>query len=94
MDGGELFEADKIVLSTGAYTPKLLLDSAPEWEELHVGGRMVAMVVTEATVPLGEDEVEKLEGWPVAMNDNPTNRVLRSAAHRSPTSMLSSSGDK
>ncbi|KAK0658007.1 FAD dependent oxidoreductase [Cercophora newfieldiana] len=74
MAEGERLEADRVVLCTGAYTPKLLIDSAPEWEGLHAGGRMVAMAVTEATVPLEEVEARKLGTRPVAINDNPKER--------------------
>jgi glycine/D-amino acid oxidase-like deaminating enzyme len=71
-------EADRVVLCTGAYTPKLLIDSAPGAKELHAGERMFAMAVTEATVPLEGTEAEMLETRPVAMNDNPTERGTRS----------------
>ncbi|KAK3316793.1 FAD dependent oxidoreductase [Apodospora peruviana] len=68
-------KADRVVLCTGAYTPKLLIDSAPRWEELHAKGRIVAMAVTEAVVPLGEEGPNVLgRRPPVAINDNPTER--------------------
>ncbi|KAK0631247.1 FAD dependent oxidoreductase [Immersiella caudata] len=71
---GKRLEADRLVLCTGAYTPKLLIDSAPEWQALHAGERMVAMGVTEATVPLEGTEAETLDSRPAAMNDNPRER--------------------
>ncbi|KAK4444773.1 FAD dependent oxidoreductase [Podospora aff. communis PSN243] len=71
---GKRLEADRVVLCTGAYTPKLLIDSAPGWKELHAGERMFAMAVTEATVPLEGTEAEMLGTRPVAMNDNPRER--------------------
>jgi len=75
---GERLDAERVLLCTGAYTPKLLVDSAPEWEELHAGERMFAMAVAEAMAPLGGDRAEVLGERPVGMNDNPTGRGMLS----------------
>ncbi|KAK0706082.1 FAD dependent oxidoreductase [Lasiosphaeria miniovina] len=71
---GALLAADRVVLCSGAYTPKLLIDSDPTWGELHAGGRILAAGVTEATAPLDEDERAVLEAMPIGINENPVQR--------------------
>lgn len=68
---GESITADRVILCTGAFTPKLLIDSAPEWKELHAGGRMIAAAVTEAIQPLAPEQRPILSTMPVGINDNP-----------------------
>jgi glycine/D-amino acid oxidase-like deaminating enzyme len=65
---GETLTADRVVLCTGAYTPKLLADSAPHRPELHVGGRMVAAGVTEAVAPLNQGQLEMFADMPVSIS--------------------------
>lgn len=69
---GESIGADRVILCTGAFTPKLLVDSAPEWTDLHAGDRIIAAAVTEAIAPLTAEQCHILGTMPVAINDNPT----------------------
>lgn len=71
---GTSISADRVVLCTGAYTPKLLIDSAPEWTDLHAGERILAFAVTEATAPLSPEERSILDTMPVGINENPVER--------------------
>jgi glycine/D-amino acid oxidase-like deaminating enzyme len=68
---GETINADRVILSTGAFTPKLLMNSAPEWTELHASGRIIAAAVTEAIGPLTDQQSSILDTMPVIINDNP-----------------------
>lgn len=68
---GDVIEADRVILCTGAYTAKLLLDSAPGRTSLHAGNRLIAAGVTEATVPLNEEQLERFREMPVAINEVP-----------------------
>jgi glycine/D-amino acid oxidase-like deaminating enzyme len=71
---GSKIDAGKVILCTGAYTPKLLVDSAPGMKELHAGGRILACAVTEAVAPLKEDGRNLLANMPVGSSDNPVER--------------------
>lgn len=73
---GESIVADRIILYTGAFTPKLLVDSAPEWVDLHAGDRIIAAAVTEAVAPLSAEQSLVLETMPVGINDNPIERGM------------------
>jgi hypothetical protein len=75
--GGELIAADRVILCTGAFTPKLLIDSAPEWTDLHAGDRIIAAGVTEAIAPLTIHQSPILGTMPVGINDNPTDRGMK-----------------
>ncbi len=56
---------DRTVVCTGAYTAKLLADTAPEWEELQVDGRMVAAAAVQCQASFPPDQEEKLQQAPV-----------------------------
>ncbi len=71
---GQTITADKIILSTGAFTAKLLADSAPERTELHAGTRIMAAAVAEAVAPLTDEQFRKYKDMPVAINHNPPGR--------------------
>lgn len=72
-EDGRTFTAEKIILSTGAYTAKLLADSAPDWPGLQVGGRMTAAGVCEAAVDLNAEQVERFNKGPAfALDANET----------------------
>ncbi|OIW33080.1 FAD dependent oxidoreductase [Coniochaeta ligniaria NRRL 30616] len=71
---GRRISADRVVLCTGAYTPKLLMDSAPECTDLHAGERILASAVTEATAPVSLEERPSLDTMPVGINENPVER--------------------
>ncbi len=69
---GEVIAGDEVILCTGAFTPKLLIDSAPDWMDLHASGRIIAAAVTEAIAPLAAEKSLILDTMPVGINDNPT----------------------
>ena len=68
---GDVLEADRVILCTGAYTARLLADSAPERASLQVGDRFIAAGVTEAIAPLSDEQLEKFKDMPVAINEVP-----------------------
>ena len=80
---GTLLSADSVVLSTGAFTPKLLINSDPDWTDLHAGERITAAAVTEATAPLGDEQGAALSSMPVSINDNPIDRGTAVLIHDS-----------
>lgn len=65
-DGKEL-KADKVILSTGAGTHKLLADSAPKRPELQVDGRMVAAAVVTGIANLSAQEGKRYTEIPVTV---------------------------
>jgi glycine/D-amino acid oxidase-like deaminating enzyme len=71
---GRTFEAKHVILSTGAYTVKLLVDSAPHRSSLHAGERIIAAGVGEAIAPLNEELLGALRNTPVVVQENPTER--------------------
>ena len=75
---GEPITADRVILCTGAFTPRLLIDSAPEWTDLHAGDRIIAAGVTESIAPLTTQQSPILGTMPVGINDNPTERGMKS----------------
>ena len=81
-EDGRTFTASKIILSTGAYTAKLLADSAPTQPELQVGNRITACCVCEAAVDLAPEQVEKFKDGPAFVLDaNSTQGMLLSPSH-------------
>ena len=60
-EDGRTFSASKIILSTGAYTAKLLADSAPTQPELQVGDRITACAVCEVAVNLTAEQAKKFQ---------------------------------
>lgn len=68
LNGGKTLTADKIILSTGALTAKLLADSAPKRPELQVGGRIVAGAVVTGIVNLSAQEGKKYTEIPVTVH--------------------------
>jgi len=72
-EDGRILTASSIILSTGAYTAKLLADSAPKQGELQVGDRIVAAGVCEAYVSLNTEQVERFKDVPAfALDANET----------------------
>jgi len=69
---GDTVSADRVILCTGAYTPKLLVHSAPEWTDLHAGERIIAAGVTEAIAPFDFHKSLLRGTMPVGINANPT----------------------
>ncbi|EFQ34271.1 FAD dependent oxidoreductase [Colletotrichum graminicola] len=72
--GGESIRAAHVILSTGAYTAKLLADSAPERAELHAGDRFVAAAVTEGFTPVTGENAKDLYDGPVGISTVPPSR--------------------
>ncbi|KAI1374400.1 sarcosine oxidase [Hypoxylon crocopeplum] len=70
MADGRSFEAQHVVLCSGAYTPWLLAESAPEKPDLHAGDRMQAAAVLMCLfkVPQGESGMDKFKGAPVMVH--------------------------
>ncbi|TIC99292.1 L-pipecolate oxidase [Colletotrichum higginsianum] len=71
---GESIKAAHVILSTGAYTAKLLADSAPERTELHAGDRFVAAAVTEGFTPVTGENAKDLYDGPVGISTVPPSR--------------------
>ncbi|KAL9112916.1 MAG: hypothetical protein Q9227_002780 [Pyrenula ochraceoflavens] len=69
-DGTEYY-ADHVLLCTGAYTPKLLLDSFPHDEEMQLGDRMLAAGAVSCSASFNATHLEKLHGSPVLINTMP-----------------------
>ena len=70
----DIVSADHIVLCSGAYTSRLLVESDPQWTDLHAGDRILAAGVTEATAALRPNESTALADMPVAISVNPVGR--------------------
>jgi len=66
---GRVLLADKVILSTGAGTAKLLAKSAPRRQELHSGDRITAAAVVTAIIKLPEEQMEKFVQCPVFIHD-------------------------
>ena len=60
-EDGRTFTASKVILSTGAYTAKLLAESAPRKPEIQVGDRITACAVCEAAVNLTPEQAKKFQ---------------------------------
>ncbi|KAI4871175.1 FAD dependent oxidoreductase [Hypoxylon rubiginosum] len=67
---GRTFEAQHVLLCSGAHTPWLLAESAPEKPSLHAGDRMTAAAVLMCLfkVPPGENGLDKFEGAPIMVH--------------------------
>jgi sarcosine oxidase / L-pipecolate oxidase len=66
---GKTFSATHTILCTGAGTAKLLADSAPDREELQVGGRMVAAAICSSIATLTPDAAAEFSKGPVCCQD-------------------------
>lgn len=66
---GTVLSAKHIILATGAYTPKLLLDSAPKRPEIHADHRMIAAAICEGSVKLSSEDVDFFAKAPVYVNE-------------------------
>ncbi|APA15915.1 hypothetical protein sscle_15g106850 [Sclerotinia sclerotiorum 1980 UF-70] len=62
---GRTFRADKIILSTGAGTAKLLADSAPQMHHILAGDRITAAAVVSGHAKLSKAEYESIKHIPV-----------------------------
>lgn len=60
--------ADKVILCTGAYTPWILAESAPDRPEIQARNRMVAAASIMCAFSLPEDQVEKFSDCPIVVH--------------------------
>ena len=88
-DEGRVHEADSVVLCTGAYTAKLLADSAPTWKNLQVGSRMVTAAACMCLFTISNEDREKFKDCPLICHDKGAfpgshhlSRRIRSIEHR------------
>ena len=70
LDNSQEIHAEHVILCTGAYTAKLIADSAPTWPELQVGRRIIAAAVCEAATDVSEAQKAKYEKMPVVVFDD------------------------
>ena len=68
-DSGKEFNADSVILSTGAYTAQLLSDSFPDEPDLQAGKRISAAGVCEAAIQLTEEQQKFFKDTPVFVLD-------------------------
>lgn len=61
---GKRYEADKVLLSAGAETARLLADSAPHQPDLHAAGRFVAAAIIVAKVKLTDEQIRRYKVTP------------------------------
>ncbi|KAF2204246.1 FAD dependent oxidoreductase [Delitschia confertaspora ATCC 74209] len=66
---GRCYGAEHTVLCTGAGTTKLLANTAPEWDELQVGNRLLAAAICTGQVKLNADDNRQLSNTPVCCQD-------------------------
>ena len=66
---GDVFNATKTILSTGAGTARLIADSAPERKDIHVEDRLVAAAICTALVKLTPEAAARLSKAPVCVED-------------------------
>ncbi|KAK1474068.1 FAD dependent oxidoreductase [Colletotrichum tamarilloi] len=71
---GESLTASRVILSTGAYTAKLLADSAPARKDLQAGDRFVAAAVTEGFTPVSGENAKDYYDGPVGISMVPPSR--------------------
>lgn len=66
---GAVWSASRIILATGAMTPKLLADSAPLRKEMQVGDRIKAAAIFTGMATLSDDEAAYFDKGPVFIHD-------------------------
>ncbi|KAF2458503.1 sarcosine oxidase-like protein [Lineolata rhizophorae] len=64
----EVLKAGRTIVCTGAGTPKLLVDSAPENDSIHIGDRMCVAGVATGMVKLNDEQMNKFGRAPVFVN--------------------------
>lgn len=65
---GRTLEAGKVVLATGANTARILADSAPEWQELQAGDRIMGAAVVCGMAELTDEQVELYKDIPLLLH--------------------------
>ena len=73
-ESGKEYTADTVILSTGAYTARLLADSFPDEPELQAGNRISAAGVCEAAIHLTEEQRSRFKDTPVFVLDANTTK--------------------
>lgn len=68
LQSGEVLQADKVLLATGARTAALLAQSAPENHQLHAGDRLLATGAVSFYAKVQGAQKEKLSPIPVLKN--------------------------
>ncbi|KAI1121791.1 sarcosine oxidase [Nemania abortiva] len=68
LDDAIEIQADKIILSTGAWTPTLLADSAPNNEMLQAGDRMIAAGAIQCCAIVPPEHADRFKNSPVLFN--------------------------
>ncbi|PHH71653.1 hypothetical protein CDD82_6393 [Ophiocordyceps australis] len=68
LESGDVFKADKILLATGARTPALLAQSAPQNKLLHLGDRVIATGAISFKAKLFGEQKAKFAPIPVLKN--------------------------
>ena len=68
-ESGREVTADHVILSTGAYTAKLLANSFPNEPDLLAGSRIIAAGVCEAAVHLTDEQRTRFKDTPVFVLD-------------------------
>ncbi|KFA69532.1 hypothetical protein S40285_07268 [Stachybotrys chlorohalonatus IBT 40285] len=66
---GDVLSARHVIVATGVYTPKLLLDSAPQRSSIHAGSRMIAAGICEGSVILNDEDADYFSKGPVYVNE-------------------------
>ncbi|EGX93599.1 sarcosine oxidase [Cordyceps militaris CM01] len=66
-DGSEIY-AHHVVVAAGAWTPKLLADSAPGDEAMHAGERMVAAGAIQCVARVPAEQAHQMRSAPVIFN--------------------------
>jgi sarcosine oxidase/L-pipecolate oxidase len=62
---GTVLSANKVILSTGAGTAKLLADSAPDRKDLQVEDRITASAVVTGFVQLSHEQMQRFKNAPI-----------------------------
>lgn len=70
VDGTE-YRSSHVLLCTGAYTPKLLLDTFPHAEEMQLGDRMFAAGSVSCSASFDASDLNKVHDAPVLINTKP-----------------------
>ncbi|KAG4025174.1 hypothetical protein MFRU_064g00110 [Monilinia fructicola] len=83
---GRTFHADKVILSTGAGTAKLLADSAPQMHHILAEDRITAAAVVSGHVKLSETECAKMKHIPVF--DHGVGKVMGAVLPPTPDGIL------
>ena len=68
-EDGQIFTATHYILATGAHTPELLANSAPDRQDFRVENRLMASGCVEAVVKLDPAQRKQLANLPITVHD-------------------------